>query len=232
MLLARSRFAALLAALLIALLPAVAAGAVQAVDGTSVPPHRAGLVVQHGDGTMTYAVVAFPEDSISGIDLLRRSGVTFLSVPFGGLGEGVCQIEREGCEVSECRRSVCQATRSSPYWQYLDQTPDLAWRPAPLGASGSRVEDRDVLAWVWSADSPDLPTLDLSGVAVAAGLDPSELQELGRANQPLSALRSGIIDADEAVDDGALIGGGAALIVIAGAGGGLLFARRRRRVPA
>jgi len=229
---ARSQLAAFLAVLLIALLPAVTSGTQPSTGGTAAPPHRAGLVVQHGDGTMTYAVVAFPEDSISGIDLLRRSGIAFLSVPFGGLGEGVCQIEREGCEVSECRRTVCQATRSSPYWQYLDQTPDQAWRPAPLGASGSRVENGAVLAWAWSADTPQLPSLDLSAVAASAGLDSTELEGLGRADQPIAALHSGVIDADDAVDTSALIGGGTALIVIAGAGGGLLFARRRRLVAA
>ncbi len=229
--LARSQLTLLLATLLVALLPALTAGAAQPVDGTPGPMHRAGLVVRHGDGAMTYAVVAFPEASISGIELLERSGIDFLSVPFGGLGEGICQIEREGCDVSACRRTVCQATRSSPYWQYLDQTPDLAWRSAPLGASGSRVDDGDVLAWAWSAGTPSLPALDLSGVAAKAGLDPDQLRSIGQSGGSVAAVRSGIVDADDPANTLALVGGAAALVALAGVGGGVLIVRRRRLLP-
>ena len=230
MLFARSQLALLLATLLIALLPALTTGAAQSAGGTATPMHRAGLVVRHGDGAMTYAVVAFAEDTISGIDLLERSGIEFLSVPFGGLGEGVCQIEREGCEVSACRRTVCQSTRSSPYWQYLDQTPDQLWRSAPLGASGSRVDDGDVLAWAWSAEMPTLPGLDLNGVAAAAGLDTSQLRSIGQPDGSVAVIRSGLIDEDDPVNSRALIAGGGALVVLAGVGGGLLLLRRRRLV--
>ena len=231
MLPARSQLTWLLAALMIALVPTMTAGAAQPAEGTAAPIHRAGLVVQHGDGAMTWAVVAFPEESISGLDLLQRSGIDFLSVPFGGLGEGVCQIEREGCEVSSCRRTVCQATRSSPYWQYLDQAPDRAWRAAPLGASGSRVDDGDVLAWAWSAGSPVLPALDLNSVAAAAGLDQNQLASIGQPDGSVAVVRSGVVDGNDPASTPALIGGVGALIVLAGAGGGLLLVRRRRLVP-
>ena len=226
--LARSPLTLLLAALLLALLPVLPAGAAREGAASAGPPHRAGLVVRHGDGTMTYAVVAFPEESISGIDLLDRSGIVYLSVPFGGLGEGVCQIEREGCEVSMCRRTVCQTTRSSPFWQYLDQAAGESWRAAPLGASSSRVDDGDVLAWAWAAGLPALPTLDLGGVARAAGVDPDALDTLGVGDEPVAVVRSGVRLADDGVDVRALVGGGGALALVALTGVGLLLVRRRR----
>ncbi len=226
--LARSPLTLLLAALLLALLPVLPAGAAREGAASAGPSHRAGLVVRHGDGAMTYAVVAFPEESISGIDLLDRSGIAYLSVPFGGLGEGVCEIEREGCEVSMCRRTVCQTTRSSPFWQYLDQGADESWQVAPLGASSSRVDDGDVLAWAWAAELPALPTLDLGGVARAAGVDPDALDTLGVGDEPVAVVRSGVRLADDGVDVRALVGGGGALALVVLTGIGLLLVRRRR----
>ena len=88
---------ALLLALLLFRLPA-------ASEGLNV----AGLVVDYGDGRVSYAWVPFPEDEISGLELLKRSGLEVVTVGFGGLGEGVCQIETTGCPVSECRARLCQ----------------------------------------------------------------------------------------------------------------------------
>ncbi|MDQ7028470.1 MAG: hypothetical protein Q9O62_01170 [Ardenticatenia bacterium] len=42
---------------------------------TAQEPNRAGVVVQHGDGTVRAACVLFPEPEISGAELLRRSGL-------------------------------------------------------------------------------------------------------------------------------------------------------------
>lgn len=214
-------------ALVLVLSPVRPASAAAIADDGVVPLHRAGLIVQHGDGTMTYAVVAFPEETISGIALLQRSGIEYLSVPFGGLGEGVCQIEREGCEATECRRTVCQATRSSPYWQYLDQSADRSWRAAPLGASGSKVSDGEVLAWSWSAGPPSLPGLDLPAVGADAGLDPAQLASLGQQGDLRAVVRSGVADVGDALDPMTLLSGILAVTVVAGVGCGLLVRRRR-----
>ena len=226
----RSQLIVVLVAVLVALLPALPVGAAGTVGDGLSPVHRAGLVIQHGDGALTYAVVAFAEPTISGIDLLRRSGIAYLSVPFGGLGEGVCQIEREGCEVSDCRRTLCQATRSSPYWQFFEQGPDHSWRPAPLGASGSKVADGEVLAWSWAAGTPALPSLDLAGLADAAGFNPVRIADPGQNGGAVAVVRSGVSEVGGAVDVMALAGGVAAIVVVAGAGSGLLLVRRRRIV--
>src|SRR5215204_4636081 len=106
--------------------------------------NHAGLVVRHGDGRITYAYVAFPEETISGIELLERSGISVVTVSFGGLGEGVCSVEEEGCRASECRQRVCQGPGDeSPYWRYFRQAAPGDWQALVLGGSSTKVHDGD-----------------------------------------------------------------------------------------
>src|SRR5215204_3221516 len=77
-----------------------------AVESQSL--NHAGLVVRHSDGRLIYAYIAFAEDEINGVELLRRSGISLVTIGFGGLGEGVCTIDGEGCPASDCRTKVCQ----------------------------------------------------------------------------------------------------------------------------
>lgn len=130
-------------------------------DGFNV----AGLVIDYGDGRMSYALVPFTEESVSGIELLQRSGLTLVTIPFGGLGEGVCSIESAGCDVGACRTRLCQsADRESPFWQYVRQGNDGSWVPAALGATQARVEDGDVEAWVWTGETPELSRISITSL--------------------------------------------------------------------
>lgn len=125
----------------------------------------AGLVIDYGDDRMSYAVVPFTEESISGIELLRRSGLTLVTIPFGGLGEGVCSIESTGCDVGDCRTRMCQsADRESPFWQYVRQGDGGSWAPAAVGATRARVEDGDIDAWVWTGATPELPQISIASL--------------------------------------------------------------------
>jgi len=138
------------------------------------PPHVAGLIVDYGGGygAMTYAWIPFPDDRISGVDLLRLSGLPILIVGFGGKGEAVCKIVKTGCDVSPCRQRLCQtANRSSPYWRYLRLQPDGMWRTQALGGSSSIVTDGVIDAWVWAAgdSTPKLPVISLATIAERAG---------------------------------------------------------------
>ena len=152
----------------ITLLPALTIGA------QGVPLYHAGLVINHGDGRLTYAYVAFAEDEISGVELLRRSGIPLVTIGFGGLGEGVCSLGGTGCGATECRRRVCQgAGKSDPFWHYVRQTESGSgdWRVLSLGASATKVRDGDLDGWSWTGDDPGLPALNLDAVALLAGVD-------------------------------------------------------------
>ncbi len=128
-------------------------------------PHRAGLVVRHGDGRLTYAYVAFREEEISGIELLRRSGLPLVTVGFGGLGEAVCALEGEGCSTGECRKNLCQGAPEEPFWQPCYQTTPGAWQVWRLGASSAKIRDGDVYGWSWGGCEAGLPATTIADVA-------------------------------------------------------------------
>ncbi len=124
----------------------------------------AGIVIRPGDGTVTYAYV--PLDApVSGIELLRQSGVSLVTIGFGGLGEGVCQIEETGCEIGPCRSRLCQTgDRDSPYWRYFQADEGGEWVASPLGGSGTRVEPGEVDGWSWTPDESMLPEVEIEDI--------------------------------------------------------------------
>ncbi len=131
--------------------------------------HRAGLVVRHGDGRVTYAYVVFREEELRGIELLRRSGLPLVTVGFGGLGEAVCALEGEGCPTGECRKNLCQTSPDAPYWQPCAQAAPGEWRVWRLGASSARIRDGEVYGWAWGDCAQTLPAVSISDVARLVG---------------------------------------------------------------
>lgn len=142
------------------------------LSGAAQERHVAGLVVDYGDGRVSYAAVPFEDDEISGLDLLLESGLDVVSVGFGGLGDAVCQIDDTGCSVDDCRTRMCQtAERESPFWQF-SKLEDGEWLFVATGASGAKVRDGDIYAWSWTGVEPDLPVLTLQELQERAGGDP------------------------------------------------------------
>jgi hypothetical protein len=97
--------------------------------------------------------VSFEESEISGLTLLRRSG---LAVTLGSntMGATICSLDGEGCPANDC---FCEC-KGQPcrYWIYYHQGEDGGWRYANIGASARRVSDGDVDAWIWG-DAGALP---------------------------------------------------------------------------
>ena len=118
--------------------------------------HRVGLVVVHGDGSVVSACVAFSEESISGAELLRRSGLGITLDAYGGLGYGVCAIGGEGCPAGQDCFCQCQGTPCA-YWVYSHRRPDGSWAISGVGASGWQMHDGDVDGWVWGDGSTAPP---------------------------------------------------------------------------
>ena len=131
-------------------------------------PHRAGLVVVHGDGSVINTCVAFSEESVSGAELLRRSGLGVTLGAYGGLGYGVCAIGGEGCPAGrdcfcECRGSPCA------YWVYSHLNSDGSWAISGVGASGWEVRDGDVDGWVWGDGSAAPPAVAFEQICPSQG---------------------------------------------------------------
>ncbi len=153
------------------------AGALLVASPTAAqePPHRAGLVVVHGDGRAVTRCVSFAEEAITGVDLLRRSGLSVTLSAFGGLGYGVCAIDGEGCQAENC---FCQC-QGSPcaYWVYSHRQPDGSWAISGVGASSWQLRDGDVDGWVWGDGSTAPPPLPFEAICPEDAAPPPTEQQ-------------------------------------------------------
>lgn len=128
--------------------------------------HRAALVVDFGDGRVWVRVVSFTEETISGVDLLRRSGLD-VAMASGSWGVAVCAIEGVGCPPTpqecfcKCRGVPCR------YWAYFHLR-DGAWIYADRGAADRRLGDGDVDGWVWGDGKTPSPLLTWEEIRAAA----------------------------------------------------------------
>ena len=137
---------------------ALTAALVAPVEAQQPGLHRAGLVVVHGDGRVVTACVAFSEEGISGVDLLRRSGLTVTVGAYTGLGYGVCEIDGEGCPAGQPCFCQCEGSPCA-YWTYSHRRPDGSWAISGVGAGGWQVHDGDVDGWVWGDGSTAPPIM-------------------------------------------------------------------------
>ncbi len=111
--------------------------------------HRAALVVQTATGTVITKCIPFAEESISGYELLVRSGLPLI-VDAGGVGTAVCSINDTGCPSSNC---FCACSGSEcVYWSYWHHVSDV-WVYSTGGASVSMIADGAVEGWVWGPGS-------------------------------------------------------------------------------
>lgn len=104
---------------------------------------RATLIVQFSDQTYLTHCVSFGQDSITGLDLLKRAGLEVIT-----WGTAVCRIEEAGCDYPR-ERCFCQCLappcRFWSYWQWQDER----WVYSQIGAGQHQVRDGDAEAWVW-----------------------------------------------------------------------------------
>ena len=136
-------------------------GAVQAqADG----PNKIALVVTHGNGQTLTKCVEFPEDQLTGLQVLERSGLE-MDYEAQGMGATVCKLDGEGCTFpgNPC---FCQCQGSScVYWSYW-QLQNGAWQYSSYGASNTYLSNGSVEGWIWgegttsSASPPPVYTFE------------------------------------------------------------------------
>lgn len=129
--------------------PCAADSAVYGAEAAGQELRHAGLVVVFPDGRTETRCIAFAEEEISGVELLRRSGLPVVFSGFGGLGSGVCRIDDVGCSdpddcFCQCRGADCA------YWSYFALR-DGEWDFQNVGPSQRRLRDGDVDGWVWGS---------------------------------------------------------------------------------
>jgi hypothetical protein len=115
--------------------------------GRAQTPNQAGLVVEFGDGSLYTGCIAFEGESISGFDLLARSGLSLETAFDPSQGVAVCKIESDGCPADDC---FCQMPEYWSYWNWSDG----GWTYAGSGSSLNRIGDGDVDGWSWGAGNP------------------------------------------------------------------------------
>lgn len=179
----------------VALAVVLAAVLVAPIDAQQPDLHQAGLVVVHGDGSVFSGCVAFSEESISGAELLRRSGLEVTLDAYGGLGYGVCGIGDEGCPAGQDCFCQCRATPCA-YWVYSHRHADGSWAISGVGASSWQVRDGDVDGWVWGDGSTAPPAVDFEQVCppdtaapAASTVDPDALPSAA-TSAPLPTVAS------------------------------------------
>ncbi|MGA7669853.1 MAG: hypothetical protein WBW04_05490 [Nitrolancea sp.] len=135
------------------LLVGVLTSPVRAAQPTQL--NAAGLVINHGDGTVLYFYVQFSEPEITGAQLLERAGVSIDETPYAGIGEAICRIDGEGCPATNC---FCKSfANPAVYWRYHKLGPDGNWVFLPSGPDARQVRNGDVDGWSWSSKDGDLP---------------------------------------------------------------------------
>ncbi|MEO8285805.1 MAG: hypothetical protein ABI670_05170 [Chloroflexota bacterium] len=118
----------------------------------------AGLVIQFPDGSTQTYCIAFEGESISGLDMLLKTGLDVKVEAYGGIGAQVCKIGATGCDYPD-QPCACQSFGpGGVYWSY-HHLKDGQWRTSITGASSYRVRNGDVEGWAWSSGTaPALST--------------------------------------------------------------------------
>ena len=116
-------------------------------SGAAQSPNRAALVVKFGDGSTATRCVSFDEDTITGYELLERSGFSFVA-SFETQGAAICQIEADGCPANDC---FCQSPPD--YWSYWHLN-EGDWVYSYQGSGLYTVEDGIVDGWAWGPGEP------------------------------------------------------------------------------
>jgi hypothetical protein len=129
-----------------------------------VQPRRAGLVAHFPDGSNLVKCVQFAEDSLTGEELLLRSGWNVLIDASYGLGGSVCSINGSGCPADDCF-CHCRGGGSCEYWAYWHLQGN-EWEYSQTGGGAYTVADGAVDGWSWgpgnfqTGTEPPLYTFD------------------------------------------------------------------------
>lgn len=115
--------------------------------------HHAGLVLQFANGSVQKYCLAFTGDSISGLDLLLKTGLDVKVEVYGGMGGEVCKIGHDGCDYPG-QPCACQSYGpGGVYWTY-HHLKGGQWKSSVVGAGSYKVHDGDVEGWAWSGGTP------------------------------------------------------------------------------
>ncbi|NPA91586.1 MAG: hypothetical protein GXO55_09095, partial [Chloroflexi bacterium] len=114
-----------------------------------------GLVVRYGDGRVETRCITFTEETLTGLEVLERSGIPIVVDPTGSFGPAVCKIDGEGCQYpqEDCFCHCQQLGATCEYWAYYHLRGDH-WEYSGEGAGTYVVHPGDVEGWAWGVGEP------------------------------------------------------------------------------
>ncbi len=119
--------------------------------------HHAGLVIEHGDGAVIKVCVAFSEDTITGAQLLDRSGVQYGP---GYSGQAVCQVDHEPTQYDP---NSCLSA-GEPYWAMYVSRGGGSWVYSSTGFSSQAFHDGDAEGFRYEAEGAGTVPPSAAGV--------------------------------------------------------------------
>jgi len=124
-------------------------------DAVGASKNRAGLVVRYGDGHVDKMCVFFDEPSISGLDLLDRSGEAYVA-EHSSLGAAICKIDEQGCDYPS-QDCFCKYPN---FWGYWTREPGRSvWQFSDTGAKDHEVKNGSVDGWSWGPNGAPAPPI-------------------------------------------------------------------------
>jgi hypothetical protein len=126
----------------------------------------AGVIVDHSDGSRVVNVVEFPGETITGLQLLEKTGLE-LTTNVSSFGTAVCAIDNEGQPGDNCFGDP-----QWRYWAFNTLGLDNQWISSMVGAGDAIVRNNDIHGYffsVWGSVEPPVKKEDILGVTSGLG---------------------------------------------------------------
>jgi len=118
---------------------------------------EAGLVIDHSDGSREVLTVPFQGETITGYQLLEKSGLSFVSSQ-SSFGIGICAIDGEGQAEDNCFDDP-----QGRFWG-LSYLTEEGWVSSPVGVTETIVREGDVHGWFFAEFGTEQPSITFDEV--------------------------------------------------------------------
>lgn len=139
--------------------------------------NQIGLIVQFDDETINTFCISFTGDSLSGYDVLQKSGLNILAA-FDPIGAAICKIENTGCPTDNC---FCQSPPN--YWSYWHLL-NNQWEYSQRGATLAQLQSGAVEGWRWGDGQPPSVSYSIDEICVPATETPTPTETSTSTDTP------------------------------------------------
>ncbi len=146
-----------------------AEGAESSYPARAQGENQAGLVIQFADGRIQSYCIPFSGESITGLDLLLKTGLDVQVESYGGMGAEICKIGANGCDYPN---QPCACRSYGPggvYWSY-SHLKNGKWQMSSVGVGSYKVRNGDIEGWAWSSGKPPAASPSLAEICGSAAI--------------------------------------------------------------